>query len=70
MAEPWQVQAPLGWNTTDATPVARGACFLLSEWARGITGEVLHVDGGFHAVGCPQPAAMETYLEQSAGRSH
>ncbi len=64
VADMWQVQAPLGWSTTDATPVARSVCFLLSEWARGITGEILHVDGGFHAVGCPEPAAMGTYLAQ------
>jgi enoyl ACP reductase len=70
LADVWRVQAPLGWDTTDATPVARSVCFLLSEWARGITGEILHVDGGFHAVGCPEPAAMETYLQRHGhGRS-
>ena len=28
-------------------------CFLLSDYARAITGEIVHVDGGFHAVGAP-----------------
>ena len=64
VAEMWQVQAPLGWNIADATPVARSVCFLMSDWARAITGEILHVDGGFHAVGCPQPEAMRTYAER------
>lgn len=70
LADMWQLQAPLGWDTTDATPVARTVCFLLSSWAAGITGEILHVDGGFHAVGCAPPAAMESYLQpRSADRS-
>jgi enoyl ACP reductase len=46
----WPRQAPLGWDDRDATPVARGALFLMSDWAAGITGENLHVDGGYHAV--------------------
>jgi enoyl-[acyl-carrier protein] reductase I len=49
--ESWRDQAPLGWDPTDAEPVARTICFLLSDWARGITGEIVHVDGGFHAMG-------------------
>ena len=47
----WAERAPLGWEVTDPTPVARAVLFLLSPWSAGITGEVLHVDGGFHAVG-------------------
>ncbi len=47
----WTKRAPLGWDTADATPVARVALFLLSDWSRGITGEIVHVDGGFHAMG-------------------
>jgi meromycolic acid enoyl-[acyl-carrier-protein] reductase len=49
----WGEQAPLGWNTGDPTPVADAVCFLLSDWSRGISGEILHVDGGFHAMGAP-----------------
>jgi meromycolic acid enoyl-[acyl-carrier-protein] reductase len=51
LAGAWQRQAPLGWDSEDPTPVADAACFLLSDWARGISGEILHVDGGFHAMG-------------------
>jgi enoyl-[acyl-carrier protein] reductase I len=53
IAEGWQHQAPLGWDTTDPTIIAEPALFLLSPHARGITGEILHVDGGYHAMGAP-----------------
>jgi meromycolic acid enoyl-[acyl-carrier-protein] reductase len=49
----WGAQAPLGWDTSDPAPVADTVLFLLSDMARGITGEILHVDGGFHAMGAP-----------------
>jgi meromycolic acid enoyl-[acyl-carrier-protein] reductase len=49
----WGAQAPLGWDTSDPGPVADAVLFLLSDLARGITGEILHVDGGFHAMGAP-----------------
>jgi enoyl-[acyl-carrier protein] reductase I len=58
----WGRQAPLGWDREDATPVAGAILFLLSDLARGITGEILHVDGGFHAMGAPlsgAPASVE-----------
>ena len=51
LAEAWTRAAPLGWDPSDASPVGAAACFLLSDLARGITGEILHVDGGFHAIG-------------------
>jgi meromycolic acid enoyl-[acyl-carrier protein] reductase len=51
VADGWKTRAPLGWDASDPTPVARTAAFLLSDWARGITGEIVHVDGGFHAIG-------------------
>lgn len=47
----WARRAPLGWDPDDTTPVAQAVVFLLSDAARGITGEILHVDGGFHAMG-------------------
>jgi enoyl ACP reductase len=49
----WSEQAPLGWDTGDPSPVADAVCFLLSDWSRGISGEIVHVDGGFHAMGAP-----------------
>jgi enoyl ACP reductase len=58
LAGAWQDQAPLGWDSDDPTPVADAVCFLMSDMARGITGEILHVDGGFHAMGTQlQPTA-------------
>jgi enoyl-[acyl-carrier protein] reductase I len=51
LAEAWQAQAPLGWDTEDAAPVAETVLFLLGPGSRAITGEILHVDGGFHAIG-------------------
>jgi len=53
LARLWGGQAPLGWDTADPAPVADAVLFLLSDLARGITGEILHVDGGFHAMGAP-----------------
>jgi enoyl-[acyl-carrier protein] reductase I len=49
--EVWQQRAPLGWSVTDAEPVAKATVALLSDWFPATTGEMLHVDGGFHAVG-------------------
>ncbi len=46
----WSGRAPLGWNTGDATPVARACVALLSDWFPATTGEMVHVDGGFHAL--------------------
>jgi enoyl ACP reductase len=51
----WGRQAPLGWDVEDPTPVADAALFLLSDLARAITGEIVHVDGGVHAVGAAPP---------------
>lgn len=49
--ETWSERAPLGWDVTDTTAAARGCVALLSDWFPATTGEMLHVDGGFHAVG-------------------
>ena len=51
LADGWDARAPLGWDMTDAGPVAGTIAFLLSDLARGITGEMVHVDGGYHAMG-------------------
>jgi enoyl-[acyl-carrier protein] reductase I len=56
LADLWRRQAPLGWDLEDPVPVARSICWLLSEYAQGISGEIVHVDGGFHAVGAPVEA--------------
>jgi len=53
LADLWRAQAPLGWDTADASPVASAICWLLSEYSAQITGEIVHVDGGFHAIGAP-----------------
>ncbi len=47
----WDGRAPLGWDVNNAEPVARACCALLSDWFPATTGEVIHVDGGYHAVG-------------------
>ncbi len=44
-------RAPLGWDITDADPVARACVALLSDWFPATTAEIVHVDGGFHAMG-------------------
>ncbi|HUG75455.1 MAG TPA: SDR family oxidoreductase, partial [Acidimicrobiia bacterium] len=46
----WGERAPLGWDVGDPGPVAMMNCVLLSDWAPMTSGEVVHVDGGFHAV--------------------
>jgi meromycolic acid enoyl-[acyl-carrier-protein] reductase len=53
----WQERAPLGWDARDATPVARTVCALLSTWMPGVTGELVHCDGGVHAMGAGMPVA-------------
>ena len=50
LAGAWPEQAPLGWRVDDPGPVADAACFLLSDLSRATSGEILHVDGGAHAV--------------------
>jgi meromycolic acid enoyl-[acyl-carrier-protein] reductase len=47
----WGRRAPLGWDAEDPTPVGNTVAFLLSDLSSGITGELVHVDGGFHAMG-------------------
>jgi enoyl-[acyl-carrier protein] reductase I len=47
----WDDRAPLGWDVTDSEPVARAVIALLSDWFPATTGEIIHVDGGYHAIG-------------------
>jgi enoyl-[acyl-carrier protein] reductase I len=47
----WGERAPLGWNITDPTPAARACVALLSDWFPATTAEIVHVDGGAHAMG-------------------
>lgn len=50
----WDTTAPLRWDPHDPAPVADTITFLFSDLARGITGETIHVDGGFHAMAGPR----------------
>jgi enoyl-[acyl-carrier protein] reductase I len=48
--ETWNQRAPLHWDVGNPDPVARMVCLLLSDWTPMTTGEIVHVDGGFHAI--------------------
>lgn len=62
----WQRAAPLGWTGDEADAIAEVACYLLSPWSAGITGERVHVDGGMHALGPGGPLG-ESGVPRSAG---
>jgi len=47
----WGARAPLGWDINDQLPVAKAVCALLSDWFPATTGSMVHVDGGYHAIG-------------------
>jgi enoyl-[acyl-carrier protein] reductase I len=47
----WATRAPLGWDVKDTGPAARTCVALLSDWFPATTGEIVHADGGVHAVG-------------------
>ena len=47
----WESKAPLGWDNSDQEPTAKAVCALLSDFFPATTGEIVHVDGGFHAMG-------------------
>ena len=53
LAGEWSGRAPLGWDTNDASSVAGTVCYLLSDLSRGVTGDIIHVVGGYHAMGAP-----------------
>ena len=72
-ADVWARRAPLGWDVTDATGVARTVLWLLSDWSRGVSGELVHVDGGFHAMGSdlltPEQQAAFLAADAAEGQS-
>jgi enoyl-[acyl-carrier protein] reductase I len=47
----WDNRAPLGWDVNDAVPAAKACVALMSDWFPATTAEIIHVDGGFHAMG-------------------
>lgn len=51
----WDESAPLHWDAHDPDPTADAVCFLLSDLARAVSAEVLHVDGGHHGMAAPLP---------------
>ncbi len=57
--EVWNDRSPLRWDASNPDPVARMVCLLFSDWTPMTTGEIVHVDGGFHAVavGAGRPPA-------------
>ncbi|HEY3210894.1 MAG TPA: enoyl-ACP reductase FabI [Actinomycetota bacterium] len=67
LAASWGKRAPLGWDVTDPEPVARAIAFLLSDWSKGITAEIVHVDGGYHAIGAELTPADEGSAGEAEG---
>ncbi|WP_084126346.1 enoyl-ACP reductase FabI [Demequina sp. NBRC 110054] len=51
MESNWDTRAPLGWDSSDPEPTAKAVTALLSDWFPATTGEMIHVDGGVHAMG-------------------
>ena len=51
LTDVWATRAPIGWDLSDPEPAARGVVALLSDWFPSTTGEIVHVDGGVHALG-------------------
>jgi len=49
--ESWDHKAPLGWRVNDPVPAAKACIALFSDWFPATTAEIIHVDGGFHAMG-------------------
>lgn len=51
LADEWHIRAPLGWDPRNTEIAAGPICFLLSDLSAGVSGEIVHVDGGCHAIG-------------------
>jgi len=47
----WETRSPIGWDLSDPEPAARACVALLSDWFPKTTAEIVHVDGGVHAMG-------------------
>ncbi len=63
LTDAWDAGSPIPWDDKDSAPVADADVFLLSDLSRMVTGEILHVDGGYHAMAAPprrpaEPAAL------------
>lgn len=52
MLQLYEHMAPISRNITHEE-VGKSGAFMLSDWAGGISGEILHVDGGYNAMGSP-----------------
>lgn len=68
----WGKQAPLGWDAraeASVDAVARTACVLMSDWMPSTTGELIRVDGGYHAIGAPPVDLAQVTDEKPAGGS-
>ena len=50
----WNERSPLEWDSSDPEPVANMLCVLMSDFSSKVSGEVVRVDGGFHAVAAPK----------------
>jgi enoyl-[acyl-carrier protein] reductase I len=63
----------LKWNeynsplrrTVTIEEVGETAAYLVSDMARGMTGEILHVDAGYHVVGMKNPEAPDMSLDKA-----
>ncbi|MFD5575652.1 SDR family oxidoreductase [Streptomyces cadmiisoli] len=51
LAEVWNTRSMLDWDMSDPEPTGKGVVALLSDWFPKTTGEIVHVDGGLHAMG-------------------
>jgi enoyl-[acyl-carrier protein] reductase I len=51
LAKTWDTRSPMTWDMSDPEPAGRGIVALLSDWFPKTTGEIIHVDGGLHAIG-------------------
>ena len=46
----WDARSPIGWDVMDPEPAARACVALFSDWFPKTTAEIIHVDGGVHAI--------------------